>query len=216
MLEIWSVDGGNNDTEKTGTAPIRKFTCSVDDNHVLQIGVAGFDKTKVGNSKVLYCILIGLDNAIRVFTPQGPVNIPATPIWNIDFEGVDNGTYLIACHSSDDGNDYAEVAIVPPVSSSVSSSKKNLLAFDPAFPIFGGNKITAQGTVLEAGNTVKCTINPMNCDSGVIGHQATEQDAGWLDQQQTHWRVEFDNKIGCYQLHCANSEGDLYAHGDAG
>jgi hypothetical protein len=160
---------------------------------------------------------------VSVWSVTRLVNKPllnGTGNWSVTFPVEDKATYLLLCHSYEDGtkNDYAEVTITDVAAAS--GPLQIFLSFTSPPPSFTTTSITANGSVLYPDNQVTCTLTPIDCNNGAAKSKAAVQLGNWTNNPtDTLWSVAFTRPmgnpfLGCYLLEAtAGSEGTISVSG---
>jgi hypothetical protein len=216
VLAISSIDGGNSDTRTGGSAPLVTYKCSVSSGHVLTVSGTGYTQG------FLTCTLSRLgknpgEDRDTIWSATRIVNKPrldGSGNWSVQIPVQDKATHLLLCHSSKEGNVYAEVVITD-VAAFLPGSERGRLVFTTPPPSFGSSLVTANGSVLNADNPVNCSLTPIACDTGAQSGKPYIQPASWTDADHTMWTVSFVGRFrGCYLLEAmAASEGTISVSG---
>ena len=96
---------------------------------------------------------------------------------------------MLSCHSGTLGNHHVEVTIAK-VAKEVSASRHDRLEFsgDASFP---ATAISATGTVLNAYNSVWCSLTPIDCNTGDPIPGGSIQNAAATFTDATDWAMSF-------------------------
>jgi len=140
--------------------------------------------TATGADKSVKCTLTGPTRTMTRFAKITAGN------WNVVFDMIENGTHSLFCHADLSGDKDIIIVITglpDPAGVQPAGALHKCLALNPGSPMGNSLSASASGTVLNAVDTVSCTLTPIKDDGTPRGDTQTQNAV----MCGTSWTVTF-------------------------